>query len=376
MIAALFLSACPPANVCKPVTAPPAPDRVDPGTAGELVIAGDTGSTEGIFDPSPVYPTGATAGAMAYSTVPAQNVISTRIAVSSDHGATWQKVADANAPAPLTMQSTAPECQGGSCTGNLVHEVPSLVFDADDPDAQRRWKLFTASYLVVGADQLLYDHGVISLFTAPAPDGPWSAGEHLLGWSSRTPFSSTGVTQNLSSIPELADCVAFSEPGALALPGRIDLALGCVSVTGGAKIRIALLRSTDHARSFSFVSTLLRGEDAACAGSAVPQLNAAHLFVAGGQQYVVASPAGTVPPGFTGYRGCLVYRIDDPNSGHMERDSAGAPVVHRQLDTTDVRFNGACAFAERATSLGYLLPTLYAGDARRFRILRTGVLAP
>lgn len=376
MIALLFAEACPPASTCKPVNPPPAPNRVDPLAAPELTVAGDMGSTEGIFDPSPVYLVGADAGAMAYSSVPAQNAIFTRTAISTDRGATWQWAADANASVPLTVSSTASECPAGSCTGKLVHEVPSLVFDADDPDAQRRWKIFTASYLVLGADQLLYDHGVISLFTAPAPEGPWSAGEHLLGWNSRTPFSSTGVTQNLSGIPELAGCVVFTEPGALVLPGRIDLALGCVSVDGGAKIRIVLLRSVDHAKSFSYVSTLLRSEDAACGGSSVPQLNAAHLFVAGGQPYVVASPAGTVPPGFTGYRGCDVYRIDDLTAGHVERDARGAPVIHRRIGTTDDRFSGACAAAEGATSLGYVMPALFVGETRRFRILKTGLPPP
>src|SRR5690349_2568008 len=73
----------------------PALTSIDPTVATELVVAGDAGSTLGIFDPSVVYPAGAPGGAMSYSSVPDQHSIRTRIALSPDAGATWTFVVEA-----------------------------------------------------------------------------------------------------------------------------------------------------------------------------------------------------------------------------------------------------------------------------------------
>src|SRR5690349_11997983 len=114
------------AAVC-PTTTP-----IDPATAHELTIAGDTGSTLGVFDPSIVYPAGAPGGAMSYSSVPDQHSIRTRIALSADAGATWTYVAEPNTPVAATVVEDGPdtfpsECTGGTCSGFMISEVTSLV---------------------------------------------------------------------------------------------------------------------------------------------------------------------------------------------------------------------------------------------------------
>ena len=82
--------------------------------------------------------------------------------MSSDQGTTWSYVADANEPEAATLQSIS---------GNLISEVPSLVFDADEPDPTHLWKLFSHRYLVEPNNTLHYDIGMITLQTAPSPKG-------------------------------------------------------------------------------------------------------------------------------------------------------------------------------------------------------------
>lgn len=344
----------------------PAPTALDP--SAELTIAGEAAAA-GMFDPSLVYPTGAAGGALAYSAVPDQETIRTHVAVSSDGGATWTRVAEANTPEAVAIAADASECAGGTCTGNLISEVPSLVYDADDPDVARRWKLFAHRYVVGPGVALHYGVGTIALQTAPAPDGPWTAPQKLIGWTGASAYSSTDVVANVTTLGGTAgDCLALTEPGALWLPGALDLAVGCIYLEGGAaRIRIELLRSPDHGAHWASVGTLLRPADLATCSGATPQLNAPDLFVTGGHEYLAISPGDA-----QGYHGCLVVAIDDPATGHVARDAHGAPVVVRDL--TASQFAGACTFADGAG--GYLADVGFFQDARPFRIVRASSSSP
>ncbi len=351
------------------VDAPRCPAVTTFDATTEIAVTADTPAA-GIFDASIVYPAGASAGAMAYSAVPDQMTIRTHLAVSSDHGATWTEVAEANLPEATTIASSdLTECPGGACSGNLISEVTSLIYDADDPDPMKRWKLFAHRYLVGPGVALHYRYGTIALQTAPAPDGPWTAPQKWIGWDSPATYTSTGIATNASSLPGTADCVALTEPGAIVLPGAIDLAVGCVYLASGTpRIRVELLRSTDHAASFASVATLLRADDAGCVTPG-GSINAADLFVAGGTEYVVATPSDS-----TGYHGCLVFPIDDPAHGAVRRDASGAAVVARTIAPSSGGFSGACTFADGAG--GYAIDVGRFGDARPFRIYATGVAAP
>ena len=346
---------------------------VDPAATPELTIVNEPGSPMGIFDPSMVYPSGAPGGAMSYSSVTAKDAIRTRIAVSQNAGATWTWVADANQVEPTTLSSTDMNvCPGGTCSGNLINEVSSLIIDPDEPDASRRWKLFTHRYLVTTAQSLERRYGYIALYTAPKPDGPWIGPENAIGWDSETPLSSMGAGTNVTQIPALADCLAMSEPGALWVPGvGIDLALGCVYFKNGISIRIERLRSTDHGKTFKHLAKLLDADDAACLGISASRINAAELFFTGGKEYLIATPETESE----GYRGCYVFPIDDPISGLVSRDAQGKPVVVRKIDNPDKRFSGACSYAEGAP--GYLVPIAFLNEPPKlFRTFRTNIMAP
>ena len=323
----------------------------------------------GIFDPSIVYPTDAAAGAMAYTSVPDQETIRTRIAVSADAGESWIYVAEPNVPEPFAVTSSDPtECPGGTCIGKLISEVSSLIYDADDPDVGRRWKLFAHRYLVGPGVALHYRIGTITLQTAAQPQGPWTAPHKLIGWNGPTTYSSTGVTVNANALPGMTDCIALTEPGAMWLPGSIQLAVGCVYFDGTPKIRIELLRSTDHATSWSAAGTLLEPADTDCLTPGA-SINAAELFALDGTAYVSASPSDG-----TGYHGCLVFPIAELAAAAVRRDDSGKAFVHRTIVPSPTQFAGACTFA--AGARGYSMIVGFFDQPRRFRIFRTGVTTP
>lgn len=353
----------------------PAPSTFDPATANEILVAGDAPDA-GIFDPSFVYPPDAASGAMAYSAVPDQSTIRTHVALSADHGATWTLAVEANMPEAATIPSTSQtECPGGSCSGNLISEVPSLVEDTDEPDATRRWKLFAHRYLAGPAGQLHYTIGTITIQTAPAPTGPWTAPQKLIGWSNPScSYSSTGVVANVNSFADTSDCLALTEPGALWRPGAIDLAVGCLYATGSAVTsRIELLRSADHGASWQSVGTMLRPSDASCVAGTIG-VNAADLFITAGREYLSATPGNGGAGG--GYEGCLVFPVPDPASGAVARDATGTAIVVRDIVPSPPQFAGACTFAEGAggyaLDVGFLSPSVQ----RHFRIFRLGVQGP
>jgi hypothetical protein len=313
---------------------------------------------------------------MSYSAVQAQNAISTRIAVSPDKGATWTWVASPNTASDITVaaQASHPTCSV-SCKGRLIHEVPSLLYDADDPDASRRWKLFTHSYVVIDGGVPARDLGYIALLTAPEPLGPWKDEGKNIGWKGLSDFSSKDAGTVATGFSAMKDCLALTEPGAIwRAGGLVDLAVGCVG--GDSSIRIELLRSFDHAKTWSYAARLLDGKDALCLGASVPEINAADLFTAQGKTWLLASPAGPVPQGGTGYRGCLLFEVG-AGGGGVIRDASGAPVVTRRLDAADGRFAGACTAAEGSAATGFVLSELSLETLPKlFRMFASGQAPP
>jgi len=355
---------------------------VDAASAKELSVINDPAAPGGIFDPSVEYPGTAPAGAMSYSAVVSKNAVSTRVAVSSDKGATWTYVASPNASADITVPvpASSQRCPGGTCTGRLVHEVSSLVYDADDTDTTRVWKLFTHSYVVLQNGDLAYDLGYIGLYTAKDTFGPWKFEGKSLGWLSESEFSSkdaaTVVTTAVTTYANLKDCVALTEPAAYWRNGGIlDLAVGCVTVNP-TTIRIELLRSLDHAKTFNYAGRLLSAQDATCLGASKPQVNAPDIFTAQGKTWMLATPAGPLPGGGEGYRGCALFELAVGGTA-VKRDANGSPIVTRFLDSADQRFTGGCSYAEGATAMGYLVPQAnIQGTNVTFHIFESAVTAP
>lgn len=333
-------------------------------SSGTLTISGEPDHGLGIFDPSAAWDPIADAGVLAYSAVaPDQAHVHTRIAISSDRGASWNFASEANTNAAWTIGTTDNSvCGATSCLGTAVHEVPSLIVD-DTDSADRRFKLFTHSYFAKTSSNLHYEIGMINLATAASAAGPWTT-THLLGWNSSSGASSQGVAQNINTDAKLtgtAKCLALTEPGALVYQRSgatvIDLAVGCIFLADEIpNIEIQLLRSTDHGQSFSFVSTLLSRYDATALGSTETQVNAADLFFRDGQAWIFATPSGPAlfPGGGagTGYRGCLAIPIGDLDAGTVVRTNSGAPLVSASYLGGSEQFVGACTFRGELTGLG------------------------
>jgi hypothetical protein len=217
------------------------------------------------------------------------------------------------------------------------------------------------------------------MYAASAPN-TWGAEKKLLGWSSNATISSNGAAQLLTDLPALHDCIAFTEPGAIVGPQGIDLALSCAYAASPTdiRIRVVLLRSVDHANTFSFVSTLLAAEDFGCIDGTVPQILGPDLFSVGAQEYVVVSPVGPVSNASSGgYRACVTIPIADVDAGTVARSSNGAPTVASWVSALDERFTGPCTYAEGATAIGLLVPMQFTDQSQPFfRILRTTIAEP
>jgi hypothetical protein len=349
------------------------PTSIIPLSSPRLSILG-TSPPRGIFDPSLLATENALFPyALSFSAVVATSNISTQLAVYDANYTAFIKIANVNA----ANASTFPCVNGLPCSATLIHEVSSLLADPNDPDSARAIKIFTHSYLVLPNDELHYELGFIALFTAANLSGPF-VGSPLLGWHSSSPISSS-VQQVLSLLPQLSDCVAFSEPGSiLSTPNKILLALTCISVTQGPtpQIRVVLLSSSDHGRSFIFEGVAVQGDDASALGYSVPQLSAPDLFRVGGNIFLSITPSKQLWGSFVGYSSCIVLLLNTAENG-IVRDEQGHPVVQRVLTTDAESFNGACTAAESSVLPsvgGYFLPVL-TPDAP-FSIVQTGILPP
>jgi hypothetical protein len=338
------------------------------GSVSRLSIEGDAPGLGGISDPSLFYPAGAPMGFVAYTNTP-MGFLETHFARSTDRGGTWSLVGPVNTATKTMLPSGGLVSCGGaaSCPTLLVHEVPTVIVDAAEPDANRRFKVISDAYVepAFGSASMLptFLFGYLALQTSG--DGlSWSSDTAVLGWNMTPTDASPALppvqTNVNTAYPALADCTLLLEPG-MAIrpststrdPGAIDLALSCIHLAGGTStIRIVLLRSIDHARSFQYVGVLLSSDDATCLGSADRSITGGDLFYLGSQEYLIASRLPPVTPKAGNiYRDCLVFGVDD--SGKVLRDARGHPVALRRMATSDGTDIGSCTYAEGATRMGY-----------------------
>lgn len=362
----------------------PAAQDIGPG----VTISGDPGAAPmGFADPSLLYPAGASAGYMTYTAV-APDAQATRIATSTDHGATWTYVGKVNAATTVTISTTDTSvCGASTCAGHWVHAASTIIDDPTDPDPSRRYKVFADSYFVASATHLSrYEIGSIDLWTT----GSISAGANwqetrLLGWESSSAQSSTGVAVDVTRDPVLSPllgfCSALTEPGALVHNGEIDLVLGCINGAGGdvVPIDISMIRSTDHGRTWSPVGTVLYHNDMGGIGPLGPQVSGGDIFDAGGATYLLASTNGSVDyfgSREPGYDGCALFKFADFTRGTLVGCGHGPQEIDRFNDR-GFRYNGGCTYAPGASAAG-LMGDVAAGtgSTSAFQVFATGKALP
>jgi len=364
-------------------------ERSELGDRGDsqLVVLSQPGSvTEA--DPSIEYPPGAPGGALAYTAVPMigpvadQGGLHTRVALSDDGGASWTFVAVANAA--IATAPPAGSCPArATCSATRVHETSSIVYDASDPDPDRRWKLFTHRYPVVkiAGDpeaKLYYALGHLALQAAPLPSGPWSDPVPVAAWPA-SDGDVAGAAYHTGDDPATAACGALGEPGATVAPdGSLHLAAACIQPPfEDPTLDIVLLRSLDHGASWSYLATPLTGADGACLGGAGKRVNAAELFTAGDDEYLIATPESPDQR-----LGCAVYRFDDVDAGRLEGASGGPRarrlITLRFAEGELVHYAGACTAAEGAPATGFTMSHLVVrqGEPPALHEVVSGVPAP
>jgi hypothetical protein len=310
-------------------------------------------------------------------------LVSTRVAQGNNAGTGWD---DAGvAPNDVSVYELNPSDPINQRRyGAWEQEVSRLLYDPYTTDANQRWKLLWHRYrydqaTVGSAGSPLFEHGWISLKTAPNATGPWSA-ERKLFVGARYDTADNSIIgppeYNLHTLhPAMSGCLAFTEPGMLATPDGIYISLKCASGAGGAG-NVVLLRCDNQmsAGSCSYRGTLLSSAEAASynnifgvGANSFTGFSATELASGGSSNYLLVTPTeGDL------YRGCLAFEIGNLDSATLVRDGSNVAVVRRSVRGTAGSFNGACGYDKGIGPLGVLYSELFPGAPPQFRIIGSG----
>ena len=173
----------------------------------------------------------------------------THLARSDDGGATFSYVRAVNETEQISHPDTG-------VPGWTMHEVSTLAY------APSAWQLLWLTYFEPYGQPDSRSDVYYARSTASTPGAlgdvsqPWVRGD---GTS-----ASFGAQYNLSDIPQLSDCVAFTEPALLVEGGVTYLATNCVVFVAGVRRpdmeRLVLLR--EEADGYSYAGVLLTYADA------------------------------------------------------------------------------------------------------------------
>lgn len=293
----------------------------------ELIIIGEN-APNGFYDPSLEYsPDGV--GWMSYSAVALGKLseVQTRIARSSDQGASWKHVTKINNASNETV--TLP---GGKIVkGKWWHEVSTLVFDPSDTG--KEWKLYWHRYLSRiphrNEQDRLFAYGWIAYRHASSPLGPWSEETALIGAGPfpLAPYTSKFKIGDLDA--SLKKYIVLTEPGSLQHNGRLYLSLQAVRdpKLGTNKHDIILLASNDHGETWEHVAVILTAEDAKSFDA--DWFTGSSLVIEDNRIFLMVCPE--IANHATGHRGTIIFEFEDITRGSIKRSFDGKPKVIKQL---------------------------------------------
>jgi hypothetical protein len=271
---------------------------------------------------------------------PSQSIdfgVETHLGRSDDGGASFTFVEAVNQMTPVTHPDT-------SASGWESHEVSTLV--REGPNS---WQMMWLSYFDPPGSQgffdVRYERALGSL-----PDTLGAPVEWARGISTS---QSWGSQHNLSAIPQLADCAAFTEPALFQQDGVTYLATNCVVFSGGvrqdAQERLVLLKQ--EAVGYSFVGNLLDGQDAVDAGGT--RIEQADIALSQtGEVLLIGTPIQSAAPN---HLGCVVFEITDISTASVLRDGGGDAVQLAYLTGEDGAIGpGLCTY-DAASDTGILM---------------------
>lgn len=319
------------------------------GPYQKISINGDA-PRNGIYDPTVEYKNDGE-GWLAYSAIegnaqPAGPYIHTRIAQSTDRGATWRFVKTVN----TSYDDTIEIVNQGAQKGVWRYEVAALVYDPTD--SGREWKLFFHRYFWTEKNDRLPAYGWIGYRTASDPAGAWSDEIALFGAGQfpPAPFKTQINLNNLHA--DLKNVVAYSEPGVMAINGAIYLSL--TSITKDGHDRIFLLRSDDHAKTWSYVAALLTQKEAEAFG--FRYFDGSSLAQEGAGFFLLASPMKEDPR----HEGTMIFEFENIQRGTLKRDNAKNLIVRKHvLPDENVATNrgaGQSEYDARNSAGGMIMP--------------------
>lgn len=363
------------------------PEAAITGAYTQLTIPNNpaAGSATGIYDPSLLRASNDDLW-LAYSAVNFTNSggiitqdVGLRIARSSDNGISFLYERTVKDPENATV--TDPflvACGMSTCNGRWVFETSTLIEDPSDPNPNRRFKLFAHQYFLYPGNpksNTVYHLGALVMFTASTPDSLWSGPRVVLDWPLSPPELAPG--QDITGIdPALANCLILGEPGAAVVDGRILLAAICPyndAMLGDVQ-KIVLLQSSDHAASFSYLSTLLTPADAP---SGVRYFSAPALIATDDNAPVLLVTDVVDIGGNDTYKGSRVFPLAAEGSHAVFRVLSVAQSILASPTSTTNTIGGASAYARDTGSLGILQsdaippPPMMSLDASQFHILAT-----
>jgi len=269
--------------------------------------------------------------------------VSTHLARSDDGGATWVFEREINVAAAESNPDTLEE-------GWSIHEVSSVV-----RGGPLGWEILWFKYFTpLGAD-LSVNQRTEFLYWRTDAALPGDLGDVSQVWARGDSTSpSWGAPLNLSDIPAVRDCVAFTEPAFLARGTGTFVAMLC-SFAGSIgepfePERVVLFEEIPT--GYRYVATVLDGFDAADFGAdflGQPDLSVAQ----DGTVLLIVTPStvGANPQ----KDGCIVFEFEDFESGVLLRDSRGNALA-RAIITADGNGPGPglCTY-DRNSSSGVML---------------------
>ncbi len=290
----------------------------------KLNIIGET-SLNGIFDPSIEYESDGNTGWLVYTAIEVPRM-NTHLAKSTDHGETWTFVKAVNSffETTITLNSQ-------NIDGQWINEVPSLVYDPDDPG--REWKLFSHKYFVKKPYSSYEENRIIQTMYiaykyAHTPEELDAAEEFILFGAGGSPVVPGPAKYDLNSFdPGLSQTILYSEPGVFYKNGVLYMSLSAVAADTEDH-KMILLSSSDHSENWELIKILTDNLDAAFFDAAV--FTASSIVEEKGRIFLLFAPV--VQDGDTGrHNGTYIVEFTDISVGQLKRNIEGRLVIHKYL---------------------------------------------